>query len=738
MKNLKFIFLTLLLSNFLFSSLVLADNPDQQDPDQKETKIDNIEREPVRILVTGSLSPQGMERVGKPIKIMNQDEIKKERGATIGETLATQPGVSSTSFAPGAGRPIIRGQNKDRVRVLENGLEIGDVSSVSDDHSVTTDPLTATRIDILRGPSTLMFGSQAIGGVVNIIDDSIAEENIGKDLTGKLDLRKGNQADDENSGAIELKGQAGSLNWYASGFYRETEDLNIPGYGESDKLHNSHSLEEDHDDHNEGDHNDHDEDYDIEEDRVKGRLDNSDTRSHGVKVGLSHVWDDGFFGVAVRKNGSKYGVPGAHSHFDFDEDHDDHDDHDNHDDHLHDRSSEHSDGHDDVRIDIDQTRYEARGGLWLKGDFFDSLKYGLAYSDYSHKELEGKNIGTEYKRDSFEGRMLLTHKHDEVLEGGIGLQINYDDLEAIGDEAFVPSTSTFSPAIFFIEDYSLSKNYILQLGGRYEYANLDPEGELEQRSFNIFSASTGLLRVSENKEYSTALNFTYSERAPNASELYSDGAHLATQTFEIGDIDLEKEKSFGTELVISKVKGDMRGSLTGFWQHYFDYIGLNPNGKITEGFNTFNYEETEARFWGFEAEAELDLLDYKSNLLTFYSGFDYLRGRDLDNSSNLPRMTPTRGKTGLKYSYNNFSSYVEGFFVGSQDKVADFELETDSYTLLNAGLNYKVNIDMDRSVDFYVRGTNLTDEEARVHNSFLKDQVPLRGRAVFFGLTTYF
>ena len=272
---------------------------------------------------------------------------------------------------------------------------------------------------------------------------------------------------------------------------------------------------------------------------------------------------------------------------------------------------------------------------------------------------------------------------------------------------------------------------------RYENSNVDPVTAAGE-NFNIISASTGLIWHDNAKDYSTALNVSYSERAPNSAELFADGVHLASGIFEIGDDNLDKEGSLGAELILRKLTGPTRASLTAFVQDYNDYINLAARGLEEEGLPVFAYENIDARFWGFEAEAEQDLIRSGEHLLTLDLGFDLVRARDVNNDQNLPRITPVRTKLGLDYSYDIFSAYVDAVFVEEQDRISEFELPTDSYTLLNAGLNVNVFQDEDRSIDFFVRGTNLTDDEARVHTSFLKDQAPLRGRAFFTGLSVDF
>ena len=688
--------------------------------------------EPVRLLITGSLSPEGMETIGKPISVISKEELDRKSEGSIADTLSKEPGVSSTNFGPGASRPLIRGQGKERVRVLENGMESGDVSSVSDDHAVPLDTLGTERVDILRGPSTLLFGSQAIGGVVNIIDGSIKEEAIGKDLTGKIELSGGDSASEQKAGALMLEGQKGSLNWHFSGYSRETGDISIPGFAESSIFREQEAAEEtghDHDIELEEDH-DHAHNQDLHSDEAeteqKGTLKNSDTDSYGVKGGLTHVWDRGFFGIAVRHTGSEYGIPGGHSHAEEDS-------------HEHSLDEEAEEVHADetVRIDLEQTKIESRGAVHLHDGFMDSVKFGLIYSDYTHDELEGSEVGTTYDRKAFEGRALITHHHEDLLEGGFGIQLNHEDLSVTGAEAFIPDAETFSPGIFTIEDFALNDNLIWQVGGRIEHAAINPSG-LDDKDFNPMSASTGLIWHDQDKKYSTAFTASYSERAPNVSELFADGVHVASQIYERGSSDLETENSVSMELIFRKLTGTVRGSFGTFVQDYSNYINLQNSGEEIDSFDVYDYSEIEARLWGFETEVEADLYNHGGHLLTLYSGFDLVRGRNKTNDDNLPRVTPVRTKLGMEYSYNKLSSFVEAVIAESQDNTAEYELPTDGYTLLNAGFDYTIAQGQNSKVKLFTKGTNLTDEEARIHSSFLKDLAPLRGRAFFAGIRAEF
>jgi iron complex outermembrane receptor protein len=683
-------------------------------------KSSNEENPPTEMYITGALTPIGLDRLGKPVSIITHEELQERSESTLGELLSSEPGVSGTYFGPGASRPVIRGQSKQRVRVLENGLESGDVSDISEDHAVAVDPLSVERIDILRGPSTLLYGSSAIGGVVNMIDKSIAQEAVGRPIAGEVDLRKGDSADEESSGAASFKGEIGSLNWHFSSFYRETDDIEIPGFAESSKLREMEEVEEH--EHEEVEH----EQEQHEEEEARGKLENSDTLSKGFKIGGSHVWNQGFFGIGIKTFDSKYGVPGGHAH---------------HEEALHeeeDEEEEHLEGEALPRIDLNQFRLESRGEVRMNDDFFRAVRFGAIYSNYEHKELEGDETATKFDKDSFEGRVELTHAHEDGLEGGWGTQFRYDDFKAEGEEAFLPPSKTIAPALFAIEDYRISDNLVWQLGGRYEYVNVDADA-ISSKNFNMFSASTGpVMNLDSEGVYTAGLSLSYSERAPTSTELFADGAHIATQSFEIGDSDLNKEQSFGTEFVLRKNTGRLTGTTSLFWQQYSDYINLVPSGEEEEDLLVYLYEMDRARFWGFEAEGDYQLFSDNPHGFHLYGQIDYVRGDNLSNDDPLPRITPLRGKIGVKYKHENASAYVEGVFVDEQDETADFELPTDSYSLLNTGVAYQLPLDDRNTYELYARATNLTDEEARVHTSFLKDVAPLRGRAFFAGVRLVF
>ncbi len=691
-------------------SFALAEQAAQQESlDDNATSEASVaaeeEASPTEITITADPFNHSLLEHSSPASVLGKDEVLRRAEATIGETIGSEPGVSSSYFGPGASRPVIRGNAGDRIRVLKNGIGTLDVSNTSEDHAVSSNPLAAESIEILRGPETLLFGSSAIGGVVNITDNSIPEREIGAPLTGSADFRTG-VADDELSGAVKLEGQAKKFNWHLDYFHQDTEDIEIPGLAESAALREQEAAEgEMH-----------------EEEESSGKLRNSATRSQGFTAGGSYVWEKGFFGISVSGNESKYGVPG---HIEGEE-------------HSPGEEAEEEEEEADVAIDLQQLRVDLRGRVDELSNAFKTGKFKLGLATYEHTEFEGSEVGTKFENDGLEGRLELTHNPILSMEGVLGFQTQASKFSAVGDESFLPATDTISPALFLFEELPLNDFWKLQAGTRYEFVNYKAEG-FSSDEFHPLGFSTGVVwNPTGRNDYTVGLSFAFTQRSPSVSELYADGAHVARQIFEVGNPDLSVEQSYGLDWTMKKNRGLLTGAVNLFVQNYDDYINLSATGSDQDGLPAFNYESIRALFWGFETEATLHLheaLELWAHDLDLGVQVDFVRAKNESTDSDLPRIPPFRSIVGLDYRYKFlFGARVEGVFVAEQDKIADSELPTDSYQMLNADLNYNYSFDRGYELTFYVRGTNLTDEEARIHSSFLKDLAPLRGRSVLFGL----
>lgn len=634
------------------------------------------------VVVTARGEASALSDVAQSVTVLSGTELSLRLQPTLGETLAQQPGVNSTYFGPGASRPVIRGLSGDRIRVLQDGIGSSDASNTSPDHAVSYDPLSARRIEVVRGPATLLYGSNAVGGVVNVLDARIPDARPTQAIGGAFELAGGTVAD-EKQGALSLDGGGGHFAWHADGFARDAGDINIPGLAESAALRAEEEEEEGGEEHEE----------------VEGVLPNSATQAQGGSVGASVVGDRGFLGLSLSGFDTEYGVPG-HAH----------------------------EGEEAVRIDLQQRRGDLRGELRdpLRGLSSVRVRFGLA--DYEHKELEGGAVGTTFTNNAWEGRLEATHRPLGALSGSFGLQLSRRDFEAVGEEAFLPPTLTRNWAVFLFEEIGRGP-VRLQLGGRYESQDVDVEGDAPtSRSADGLSGSAGL-SWRGGRGYSAGLTIARSAKLPSAEELFSNGPHIATQSFEIGDPNLTNEKSLGVDFTVRRLGERVRGEAGLFLNRFDDFIFAGVTDEVEDGLGVVRYEQRNARFWGGEASVAVDLLHREPHHLDLEVSGDFVRAELRDNGEPLPRIPPDRVGVGLHYHGERWNGRIEVRRAADQDRISAFEGPTNGYTLLNASFGYRLFAGR-TIVDFILRGTNLTDEEARVHTSFLKDLAPLPGRDV--------
>ncbi len=691
-------------------------NADDSETDISQKKITKSPREKEiehlsTITITADPRNKSLLEHTQPVSILTKEDLILRSDISLGETLATEAGVSSSYFGPGSSRPVIRGFAGERVRVLRNGVGSLDVSNTSEDHQISINPLSIESAEILRGPETLLYGSSAIGGVVNVTDNSIPSKEIGTPLRGEFDLRT-QTVNNEASGALKLEGQAGKFNWHLSGISQDTKDVDIPGYQESSRL-RAQETELGH-----------------EHEQARDTLADSATRTLSGTIGGSYIWDKGYFGAAFTAYDSKYGVP-VHGH-DHHEDH-----HHGHDHHEHGEEG-------GIYIELQQYRLDTRGEVRDVSDFVEKIKFSAAVSTYEHKEFEEGIAATKFTNDSFEGRVELFHSPIASLSGIIGTQVEYSDFTSSGLEAFVPNAERFAPGLFLFEELPLIEDHLsAQFGGRIEYLHLSPDIGYRERSFTPLSLSTGLSwDITGKSDYIAGISIAYAERAPSITELYADGIHVARSISEIGDPSLSNENSYGIDLTLRKNHGILTGGIALFAQEYGNYINLSPTEQQFSGLQEFSYEETRARFFGFEAETTLHLheaLGWYANHLDLTAQLDYVRARDTRNSIDLPRITPLRSVVRARYGWKElFRLGIEGVFVAAQRDIAERELPTDAYQLLNATFDIKIPWLKQKNLTFYARAQNLTNAEARIHSSFIKDMVPLPGRSFITGIRGVF
>ncbi|MDX1631098.1 MAG: TonB-dependent receptor [Thermoanaerobaculia bacterium] len=670
------------------------------------------------IVVTTGGSARSELEVTRPVSVLGTEELMLQGEATLGETLSKEPGITSTYFGPGASTPVIRGLTGDRVRTLQSGLGTGDASSVSPDHAVTAEPLGAERIEIIRGPATLLYGSNAIGGVVNVLNERIPRHRPVQSLEGSIDLR-GGSVSEELAGSIDLTAGAGDWVFTVGATGRETDDYEIPGFATVDFLREEdHEHEEDHEDEGHG-----------EEEEIFGVLPNSDLESREGSFGLSYLFGEaGSLGVSVTGFESEYGIPGGgHEHGEEE--------------HGHEEEGEEGhegeeSGAEGVRIDMENTRIDLRGEISRGLGPFQRLVTHLGFTDYEHDELEGEEIGTSFSSESWEGRLEMVQRTFGPWSGSFGLQAGSRDLVAVGEEAFIPGTERSTVALFGLEEYSKG-DLRVQLGGRYEQQDTRVDRtDLPDRDFDGLSASLGLVWNPGGGIASLGTNLSRSVKMPAPEELYSDGLHAATQAFEIGNPGLGEETSLGVDGFVRVATPRWELDLTVFATRFDDFIFQRFTGEQEEGFPVVVYAQQDADFHGAEMKARLGLVEETDRHLDLELFGDLVRA-ELDDGQNVPRIPPLRLGGALSYRLGPWSARTEVRWVDEQDELAVNETPTDGYTMVGASVGYRL-LTRNAVYDLLLRGRNLTDEEARSHTSFLKDRVPLPGRDVSLSLRIAF
>ncbi|MCB1275871.1 TonB-dependent receptor [Prosthecobacter sp.] len=615
---------------------------------------------------------------------------------TLGQTLAQMPGVSSSYFGPAASRPIIRGQDGDRVRVLQNGLNTLDASAASPDHALSFEPANLKSVEVVRGPATLLYGSNAIGGVVNAIDGRIVDEKLDGTIRGSMGGRH-TSVDNGYQTNVMLEGGWEGLAFHVEAFTRAAEDFRIPGNARTVGEQELNPLPA----------------GTPEPNKV---MPNSNLRTEGVSGGLSYVWDEGFFGFSWTEYHNNYASP-ADS---------------------------------DVFIDMSQTRLDVRGAFYRPLPRIKEISYRFAWSDYEHTEFESGMDNTEFKNDGYDARVEVKHEKIAGMEGVVGLQSERSDFFVGGAEAFMPPTITASNAMFFFEEVTRG-TLSFQFSGRYDHVGVESRsnpvfGPAQTRTFENLSGSVGFV-YTPNDEYSAAFTITHAERAPTSQELFANGRHVATDSFLVGDAGLGAESSLGFDLNLRKRTGWVTGSLSGYHTRYRDFIGQFPTGVMIDTDGDLigdtpeqRYRATQAQFLGAELETTFHLLhpitseeQQASTNLHWQVKADVVRARDASTGRSLPRIPPFHLTNALIFEHGSFGARLEGIYAAPQDRLAANEFRTPSYFLVNLSLTYRI-IQGRTTMDLYVKGMNLTNEDAREHASFLKERVPLPGRGLVAGL----
>jgi len=645
--------------------------------------------------------------------VVSGEELTRDVRPSIGETLSKQPGVSSTSFGPSASRPILRGFQGERVRVLTDGIGSIDVSNTSADHAVIIDPLLAERIEVLRGPSVLQFGSSAIGGVVNVIDKRIPrrvpENGYSLDATATY----GSAADERSLGAAGDAALGHNFVLHADGSYLKADDLRIGGFALTREAREQALAAA------AGPVLPDDPEF-AETASIRGTLPNTAAETWTAGLGAAWIGEGANFGVAYSHYDSLYGLPI--------------------------RYALESGGEQEApRLDVRQDRGDVRGEVDLGGGFLDQIRVRGGYADYRHFELEEDGeIGTAFYNTGYEGRLELIQADRGGWQGASGLQYYHRKFDVVGDEAFVPRNTISQLGVFTLQQIDFGK--LRAEGGlRYERTAVEANpdaGDLRfpvaKRTFDAVSGSAGLSYALADGVRLGA-NLSRTQRAPSPEELFANGPHAGTQAWELGNLDFGLEKSWGLEGTVHVHSDGLNFDASAYYDWFDGYISENqvdpsvcdaaagPSGREVE-FPCFQFQQTAARYYGFEADMSARLAQLGGYTVNFDVLGDYVHAQQV-GSGPVPRIPPLRVLGGLEAQSDLLTGRVEVEHVWEQNRIAAFETPTDGYTLVNASIAFKP-FASNRDISLTLSANNIFDVDARRHPSFLKDFAPLAGRDI--------
>jgi iron complex outermembrane receptor protein len=626
----------------------------------------------------------------------------------IGDLLTKIPGVSATSFAPGSSRPVLRGQQGERVRVLVDGVGTSDVSNTSVDHATTIDPITVERIEVLRGPAVLLYGSQAIGGAVNVIDKRIPTRMPDEDfhfdgfagIDSATNLRTG-------AGSLDV-GVGESLVFHVDGSWRQTDDVEIGGFQVAPAL-RADLLADASEEEAEGEL---EEAAELREAaNQRGTVPNSAMESWTINAGLGVILGESTFGASLGWYDTTYGVPtrpGAGHH------------------HGEEGAEEggEEEGEELVTIGLKQFRADFKGDVFLGDGAFERLKLRVGYSDYTHTEFEGAEVGTVFDSTSVEARAELVQNTGGTLRGSSGIQYQHRDFFAVGAEAYIPPNLTDQVALFTLQELGTGP-FQIEAAGRAEFTKVKAQTLGIERDFDTYSGALGL--VYEGIEgIRVGINGSRAERAPSAEELFSDGPHIATQAFEIGDANLRTETAWGLEAYARGSIGAGTFNLTAFRQWFGNYIFLEETGEEEDDLPVFQYLQQDADFFGIEADLNYPIIDGEGFRLITDLRASYVEAELADGTA-VPRIPPLSLLGALEAQTGAFDVRGEVQWFDKQDRTTAFETPTDSFTLVNALIAWRPLAD-NQNVTVQLAADNIFDVNGRRHASFTKDFVPLVGR----------
>lgn len=615
-------------------------------------------------VVTGTISARSGDEVIRPVDVLSGQELTRRLESTLAATLENQPGISAVTMGPAAARPVIRGLGGDRVLMLEDGERVGDVSGVSSDHATAVDPASAQRIEVVRGPSALLYGSQALGGVVNVIREEIPL-TVHHGIHSTVNVQGQSVNDGVVGSATVLSGIGNRVALRLEGGLREYGDLATP----------------------------------------EGTLDNTGGMTRNLAGGASWVGESGHLGAAYRFLGNEYGIPGGFV------------------------------GAHPTGVDIEMTRHVFKGEAELRSvGPFDVVQGTTSHTRYNHKELEpGGILGTEYGLLTTAGEVKAHHGKAGILSGGtVGMRAQFERF-GFGGGVSTTDARRWTLSTYAHEEVVLD-DWTVEAGLRWDHVRVDaleekPDasiGDVRDRTFHALSGSVGLLRRFGGG-ITGGISLARAFRAPDISELYSEGPHLASYSFEVGNPDLDTEVGTGVDLFLRFDRGSVRGEVAAFRNAVAGYLYPRETGEISPRTQLpiYQYTGADALLVGLEGGLEIVF----SDRLVADGTVSWVRGTLSDTDEPLPLIPPLNGRVGIRYDTPLWFAGAEARLASRQDRLGAFETPTDGYAVL--GLSTGIRTTWNGQLhSVTLRLDNLTDATYRNHLSRTKELMPEAGRGV--------
>lgn len=725
--------------NYLDSRISLENTDNTINVTLKPTSVETV------VVYASALHKNSLEMIS-PVSVLSGDELKNKAKPTLGETLKGIPGVNASYFGPVSSSPIIRGLGGPRVKITQNGLDSSDASRIGPDHATSSDSLAAEQIEVLRGPSTLLYGSGAIGGVVNVVDNRIPTNNIDS-LSGAAQYTH-DTVSNANTFAAKLETGSDNFNFHFDGTKRSGDDYQTPRF----------NLPDEHEEgevHVEGD------------EETATSVENTFIDSETVNFGTSHVGEHLTVGFSYGNIETDYGIPGhSHAHHEHDHAHEEAGEHEEH------EGEEHAET--PVYAHLEQDRWQGLVSYAFHDNWIESINLRLGYTDYTHSEIEDGAIGTTFSNETTEARFNVEHQLGQ-WHGMIGYHYSESDYDAIGEEAFTPASITTTHALYLLEERTFG-DVTVELGARLEDYEIKSDVDTHQhshddepasadetvnytQSFTNLSASAGAI-WEYMPSHNLAVSLSHSERAPLSAELLSNGVHIATGTYELGlgyhiegneahfePEEIKQETSTNLDISLRRFSGDFGYTVNFFYNDIKNFYYQQNTGLVfdemdgfepasighSDAIDVYQFTSKDAELYGFEFDVH-----YQINPSAMVKVFgDSTRAKLKDNEGNLPRIPANKLGSELQYTLGSAQFTLTGTHYFEQNDISAYETVTDGYTLIDLQANYQLDLG---AVDtqLYLSVDNITDELGFVHSSFIKDTAPLPGRNFQFGVRGYF